>query len=161
MALYWPEANLVVTCEGTERQEGAWPGSALVIAMRPEQADDDAFVEAVRELVVDRTLDRRRATLDYILEHGGEMPEPTSSAPVEGIEQSAAVEAESRLRERLVREAREARDGAEADAWPDEGPVRWHGFPDVMPSDPLALGPLGAQVVYLSVGNCEELVVGR
>ena len=106
---------------GADEQE--WPTSVIVIDMRPDQADDPDFIEAVRRLVMDRTIERRRLMLDYIFEFGDEMPEPRGGEPREGEEPNEADEAEARLRSHLMeREGQGGRRGR--GRLPGRGPGR-------------------------------------
>ena len=75
MALRWEEAGVIVTCGDPRTLEEA-PDDAIVIALKPEEADEPETIESVRNLVLDRTIERRRRILSDVYELGLSMPEP-------------------------------------------------------------------------------------
>ena len=77
MALHWEEARVIVTC-GDMRELGEVPGDAIVLTLKPEEVDDPEAIEAVRNLVLDRTIERRRQVLSDVYELGLSMPEPVT-----------------------------------------------------------------------------------
>lgn len=180
MALYWPEARLAVACgEVRGGAAEAMPGT-LVMTMRPEQADDPEFAEAIRQLIMARTLSRERGTQDGSGEVGG-------TRPGHSAEDGARAEARAGEDELLAAERRFERSfmgvvGAPGSAGmpeprayrsageepgADEGP----GMEDLEAAlrDGLENGWAGSfdeipwerePLVQVVVGHCDEVVVG-
>lgn len=160
MALYWPEARVVVRCEGSTEWGEEWPPGVIVIAMRPEQADDVDFIETIRDLVIDRTIERRRLMLDYIFESGDQMPEPRGGELREGVEPTEADEAESRLKRHLIEDAGGPQDDDRDDAGEkDAGPEAWRGIERAYEGTCLGLGPMESPNVLLVISHCDRMVV--
>lgn len=163
MALYWPEARVAVRCEGSRgADEQEWPTSVIVIDMRPDQADDPDFIEAVRGLVMDRTIERRRLMLDYIFEFGDEMPEPRGGEPRDGEEPNEADEAEARLRSHLMERDEHEGEGTGEDDCLGDGLGGYPRFPEGLTSlEGTCLGFDAGEAprVLLAIRSCEQIVI--
>lgn len=58
MALFWPEARLVITLTDAptpSADERPWPEDVLVLRLRPDQAVDEEFLGRLRRLILSRT----------------------------------------------------------------------------------------------------------
>ncbi len=154
MSLHWEEAKVIVTCGGTKDLDGA-PEDAIVITLKPEEADDPEAVEAVRNLVLDRTIEQRRRTISKYYEEGASMPEPLVEGGTAEGDQDEASEAERRLLEAL--RARGSAD--DEDAGPLDDSDFWSGISSPTAMGDMLLGEGAGRGVRIFIGHVEELVV--
>lgn len=150
MALHWDEARVIVTCEELSNL-GEVPDDAIVVTLKPEEVQEPEAIEAVRNLVLDRTIERRRRVLNDIYELGVSMPEPTLEQ-TEGCPENIA-EAERTLVESL-REDTEDESGERVTSdrdWPDTDLPLGEGG--------LWLGRETGNGVRIFISHVEELVV--
>ena len=149
MALNWEEARVIVTCRDL-RELGEVAGDAIVVTLTPDEARQPESAEAVRNLVLDRTIERRRQTLNEVYELGTSLPEPTFEG--EDLDDDAAAAERELLKSLLELEAqRGERDDEEGWAGPALDPVE-HG---------LMLGSAAGSGVRIFIGRVEELVVNN
>ena len=147
MALHWEEAKVVVVCGGPQDVERI-PDDAIVVTLRPEEVSDPEAVDAVRNLLLDRTIEYRQSMIDRLYDLGVTLPDPTDDLGGEQGEEER--EAEQRLLGAL-REREGAPDGRESD---DDG------CPPVSPlAGGLALGSGDGGGVRVFISHVEELVV--
>ena len=140
MALNWEEARVIVTCRDL-RELGEVASDAIVVTLTPDEARQPESAEAVRNLVLDRTIERRRQTLK---------PEPTFEG--EDLDDDAAAAERELLKSLLELEAeRGERDDEDDWAGPALDPVE-HG---------LMLGGAAGSGVRIFIGRVEELVVNN
>ena len=149
MALYWPEARVAVASAGTEGNE-EWPSEVIVISLRPGQVDDPCFIDALRELVRERALERRRGALEQLWEMGRGLGEVRGGELREGEDATEAQQAEARLRELICGDDQDER----AEWGPEDVDVDGEMFGWGMAGFGLS-GP-ERQIV---VGHCGQLVV--
>ena len=146
MALRWEEAGVIVTCGDPRTLEEA-PDDAIVIALKPEEADEPETIESVRNLVLDRTIERRRRILSDVYELGLSMPEPVQEEL--GSDAEEARQAEQSLLESL-REHDDEEDASDRD-WGDAYPP--------LTERGLWLGGEPGGGVRIFISHVEELVV--
>lgn len=146
MALRWEEAGVIVTCGDPRTLEEA-PDDAIVIALKPEEADEPETIESVRNLVLDRTIERRRRILSDVYELGLSMPEPVQEEL--GSDAEEARQAEQSLLESL-REHDDEEDASDRD-WDDAHPP--------LTERGLWLGGEPGGGVRIFISHVEELVV--
>lgn len=162
MALYWPEARVAVTSANAEGAHGEkdWPPEVLVVLMREGQQECPEFVEAVRDLVASRTMERRCRALDALYELGTLVPEPEGEDVDEGEEASESQRAEARLREQL---ADHADNSSEADGEDTDDLWGWEHSAIGMGSlgMPPNLGSWGTSDPQVVINHCDEVVVSR
>lgn len=149
MALHWEEARVIVTC-GDMRGLGEVPDDAIVLTLKPDEVDDPEAVEAVRNLVLDRTIERRRQVLSDVYELGLSMPEPVTDE-AEGEPDEAAL-AEQRLLENL----REREEDVDDDLGDEHD---WVGPRPSLSEGGLWLGADAGRGVRIFISHVEELVV--
>ena len=149
MALHWEEAREVVTF-GDMREMGEATDDAIVVALRPDEASDPETVEAVRNLVLDRTIERRRRVISDAYELGTTLPDPTVE-PERGEGADERAEAERRLLEVLGEHDGEA-DASDLD---DD----WVGGRAPLSEAGLWLGGEPGRGVRIFISHVEELVV--
>lgn len=154
MSLYWEEAKVVVTCGGHKDLDEV-PEDAIVIVLKPEEADDPEAVEAVRNLVLDRTIEQRQRVVSKIYEGGSSLPEPLIRGGATEGDQDEAPDAEKRFLEAL-----RARGAAGKTDDESLGDSNFWGDP----TSPLAMGDLlfgedAGKGVRIFIGHVEELVV--
>lgn len=154
MSLHWEEAKVIVTCGGAKDLEDV-PEDAIVITLKPEEADDPEAVEAVRNLVLDRTIEQRRRTISKFYEEGTSMPEPLVEGGAAEGGQDEASEAERRLLEAL--RARSAADDQVTSPLDDSD--CWGGTISPASMGDLLLGEGTSRGVRIFIGRVEELVV--
>lgn len=148
MALHWEEARVIVTC-GDMRKMGEVPDDAIVLTLKPEEVGEPETIEAVRNLVLDRTIEQRHQVLSDIYELGGSMPDPV-------IEESEDDSPEAAEAERALLESLKEREDEVDDELDDER--------DWAARSPLAEGGLwlggdGGRGVRIFISHVEELVV--
>lgn len=146
MALRWEEAGVIVTCGDPRALEEA-PGDAIVIALRPEEVDEPETIESVRNLVLDRTIERRRRILSDVYELGISMPDPVQEEL--GDDSEEARQAEQLLLESL-KEHGDEEDAGDRD-WDDAYPP--------LAERGLWLGGEPGGGVRIFISHVEELVV--
>ena len=146
MALRWEEAGVIVTCGDPRTLEEA-PDDAIVIALKPEEADEPETIESVRNLVLDRTIERRRRILSDVYELGLSMPEPVQEEL--GSDAEEARQAEQSLLESL-REHDDEEDASDRDCDDAYPPLTERG---------LWLGGEPGGGVRIFISHVEELVV--
>ena len=168
MALYWPEARIAVSCEGATGgpERGDLPPDVLVINMRPEQAESEEFVETVRDLVIERVIERRRLAMEELFMRGDSLPAPRGGDGAADDPTSGDV-AERRLRELLLA-GEDLGDSGERDGGadlPDGWELGGYGFeaygPEGLLVDPLGMVEGHATGVRLVIGHCDEVFVQR
>lgn len=152
MALHWEEAKVIVTC-GSPKDLEEVPEDAIVITLKPEEADDPEAIEAVRNLVLDRTIEQRRRWIDKIHASGSLLPDPL----VEGAEEGGDGEA-SEAERRFLDALRERDKIEEGQGDPDDADF-WDGAPSPAAMSNLMLGEGGGRGVRVFIGHVEELVV--
>lgn len=166
MALYWPDARMAVECteaEGSQTGGERREDGVLVISMRPEQADDPAFVEAMQQLVMARTVRHEREIYGRLMEgwERGKAPAPVCDAPGE----EGPSEAERAFERSFVESAGNVNGMGGA---PDK-PSAASGNSDQEPRlDELLESYLGQEtyregcgpLVQVVVQHCDELAVG-
>ena len=149
MALNWEEARVIVTCRDL-RELGEVAGDAIVVTLTPDEARQPESAEAVRNLVLDRTIERRRQTLNEVYELGTSLPEPTFEG--EDLDDDAAAAERELLKSLLELEAERGERDDEDD---------WAG-PALDPVEPgLLLGGAAGSGVRIVIGRVEELVVNN
>ena len=149
MALHWEEARVIVTCGGLG-EVGDAPDDTIVIALKPEEVDEPETVEAVRNLVLDRTIERRQQILSDVYALGVSMPDPTVE---EGEEDAEEVTSAERTLLENLRE-REGEDEGDAGAEDD-----WTGGRPSVAESGLLLGADAGRGVRIFISHVEELVV--
>lgn len=149
MALHWEEARVIVTCGGLG-EVGDAPDDTIVIALKPEEVDEPETVEAVRNLVLDRTIERRQQILSDVYALGVSMPDPTVEEGEEDAEE--ATSAERTLLENLrEREGEDEGDAGDEDDWAGGRPPVTEGG--------LLFGADAGRGVRIFISHVEELVV--
>lgn len=149
MALNWEEARVIVTCRDL-RELGEVASDAIVVTLTPDEARTPESAEAVRNLVLDRTIERRRQTLNEVYELGTSLPEPTFEG--EDRDDDATAAERDLLRSLLELEAERGEGDDEGDwAGSTLDPVE-HG---------LMLGGAAGSGVRIFIGRVEELVVNN
>lgn len=151
MALHWEEARVIVSCGEPGDLEVTAEDDAIVILLRPEEVNEFEAIETIRNLVLDRTIERRRQTLSDVYELGTSLPEPLFDGEDKDDEVSAA---ERTFLENLL----EREQAHEAVTGGDEMP--WAGDPLDHLGSRLALGGAGGGV-RVFIGRVEELVVNN
>ena len=152
MSLHWEEAKVIVTC-GSPKDLEEVPEDAIVITLKPEEADDPEAIEAVRNLVLDRTIEQRRRMIDKIHASGSLLPDPLVEGAEEGGDEEAS-EAERRFLDAL----RERDKIEEGPSDPDDTDF-WDGAPSPAAMSNLMLGEGGGRGVRVFIGHVKELVV--
>ena len=163
MALYWPEARLAVECAEVRGHTAEKTPGVLVITMRPEQADDPEFAEAVRSLIMARTLERERDVLEGLSGWREDQGTRHGSGNETEDDEDRLADAEKRFEERLM----DAETGPEGTTGDDAG-ARDSDSEGMPEDDPLAgwREPLSESLwsseplVQVVVGHCDEVVVG-
>ena len=146
MALHWEEARVIVTC-GDPRTLGEVPDDAIVIALKPEEAEDPDAVESVRNLVLDRTIEWRQKVITDAYELGTSMPEPLVETSDDLSEEAAG--AEQSLLESLR--------GREDDLEDESG--AWRDAYRPLTESGMWLGSEPGGGVRIFISHVEELVV--
>lgn len=150
MALHWEEARVVVTCGEAGGLEGL-PEDALVIVLKPEEVDDPEAISSIRNLVLDRTIERRRQTLSEVYELGTSLPHPLFEGEDREDEVSSA--------ERAFLENVLAHEDACGDG--DDDRVPWDDPELNAMESGLTLGGAPGSGVRIFIGRVEELVVNN
>ena len=150
MALRWDEAKVIVVC-GSPRDVAEIPEDAIVITLKPEEMDDPEAVEAIRNLLLDRTIEYRQKMIDKMFDLGATLPDPIEEAPL-GESGEEARAAEQRLLEALRKREEESGTGESRGGEDD-----WAGMAPL--AEGLTLGSDNERGVRIFISHVEELVV--
>lgn len=154
MALHWEEARVIVTCGAAADLDVTAEEDAIVILLKPEEVNEPETIEAVRNLVLDRTIERRRQTLSDVYELGTSLPEPLFDNE-DGNDEATA--AERAFLENLLEREESCGDGGAASG----GEAPWPGSPLDPLGSGLMLGGNAGNGVRIFIGRVEELVVNN
>lgn len=145
MALHWEEARVIVTF-GDVSEVGEVPDDAIVLTLKPEEAEEPETIEAVRNLVLDRTIERRRQMINEAYELGTSMPEPILKDAGDASEEVAQAERS------LLESLRDREEDVAGRDWGEAGPSAFD-------ESGLWLGGDAGGGVRIFISRVEELVV--